>query len=263
MAGLSIGRAWDEASRLLVSQRRLLVPIALAFLFVPSALSGLAAPSARGTSPGDAVSVVSLIAVLLGFVGQLAINLVAIGRKGQLGELLKRAARRLLPLIAALLIVAAPIALLFLGAGKLLPAPGASPASVPLGQAALGLALLIALLVLVLIAGARLIFPLVPTAAAEDGGPIALLKRSWQLSRGHFWKLLALVMLVGIASLVLLGAVQSVVGSIATLALGKPDPWSVSRLVVALAGALVQSVVATVGSVLSARVYIQLAATKA
>lgn len=262
MAGLSIGRAWEEASTLLVRERRLLVPIALAFLFVPAALSGLAAPDVRSAKPEDTVSAVSLVAVLLGFVGQLVICMVATGRTGRLGELLTRALRRALPLLGALLLVAGPIAALFIVSGKLLPGPGATPASVAPGQALLGLVLLTALLVVLLIAGARLIFPLVPTAATEEGGPIALIKRSWQLSRGNFWKLLGLVMLVGIASLVLLGAVQAVVGSVATLALGKPEPWSVSRLMVALAGGLAQSVVATVGSVLSARVYVQLAASK-
>ena len=263
MAKLSIGRAWDETTKLLVSERRLLVPIALAFLFLPVTLSALAAPNAPPKNPAEALSVVTGITLLLGLVGRLAISLLATGWHGRLVELLGRAAKRLLPLVIALAMVMIPLATLFVFAGRLLPPPGADPASIPLGQALLGLVLLIAMLVLTLVAAARLILPLVPVAAIEDGGPIALLKRSWQISRGHFWRLLALVMLIGIAAIVLLLAVQSVVGSVATLLIGKPDPWSVSRLVVALAAALVQTVVITVGSVVVARTYVQLAAPDA
>lgn len=263
MAKLSIGRAWDESAKLLVSERQLLVPIALAFLFLPVTLSALAAPSAPPKNPAEALSVVTGITLLLGLVGRLAISLLATGWHGRLVELLARAAKRLLPLVIALAMVLIPLATLFVFAGRLLPPPGADPASIPLGQALLGLVLLIAMLVLTLLAAARLILPLVPVAAIEDGGPIALLKRSWQISRGNFWRLLALAMLIGIAAIVLLVAVQSVVGSVATLLIGKPDPWSVSRLVVALAAALVQTAVITVGSVVVARTYVQLAAREA
>ncbi|MGI8931238.1 MAG: hypothetical protein ACR2FK_02495 [Sphingomicrobium sp.] len=263
MANLSIGRAWDETAKLLVSERRLLVPIALAFLFVPVTLNGLAAPDVQTAKPADALSAVALVALLLGLVGRLAISLLATGKQGQLVELIARAAKRLLPLVVALAIVMIPLAALFVAAGRLLPDQGADPGSVPIGQALLGLVLMIALLIMTLLAAARLLLPLVPVAAIEDGGPITLLKRSWQLSRGHFWRLLALVLLIGIAGIILLVAVQSVVGSIATLAIGKPEPWTVSRLMVAVAGGLVQSAVITVGSVLVARTYVQLSASQA
>lgn len=263
MTKLSIGQAWDETAKLLVSERRLLVPIALAFMFVPATLSALAAPNAAPTNPAPALSVMAVVTLLLGLLGRLAISLLATGRQGRLAELIVRSAKRLVSLVIALMIVVVPLAALFYGADQLLPNPGTDPASVPIGQALTGLTLMTALLVLTLLAAARLILPLVPAAAVEDVGPLALLKRAWQISRGNFWRLLAVVMLVGIAAIALLFATQSVVGSLATLAFGKPDPWSVSRLVVALASALAQTVVITVGSVLVARTYVQLAASDA
>jgi membrane-anchored glycerophosphoryl diester phosphodiesterase (GDPDase) len=119
---------------------------------------------------------------------------------------------------------------------------------------------MVAVLVFPLLAAARLILPIVPLTAIEDGGPVANLKHSWQISQGNFWRLLAVVLLTGLAAVTLLFATQSVVGSVATLLLGKPDPWTVSRLIVALAVAVVQTGVVTVASVLVARVYVQLAA---
>ena len=263
MTKVSIGRAWDETSKLLFSERRLLVPIALAFMFVPVTLSGLAAPNALPSDPAKAFSVVAVITFLLGLVGRLAISLLATGRQGKLVDLIVRSVKRLPPLMIALAIVVVPLAALFVTASRFLPDAGTDPASVSLGQALIGLVLMTALLVLTLVAAARLILPLVPAAAIEDGGPVALLKRSWQISRGNFWRLLALVMLIGIAAITLLFAAQSVVGSIATLLIGKPDPWTVSRLVVALAAALVQTAVIAVGSVMVARTYVQLAELRA
>lgn len=260
MTKVSIGRAWDETARMLGSERRLMVPIALAFLFLPATLSVLAAPNPQPTNPASVVSPVAVVAVLLGLVGRLAISLLATGWQGKLGELIGRAGKRLLPLIVSLAIVLVPLAAMFVIAGRMLPEPGADPDSLPLGQALTGLALMVAVLVFTLLAAARLILPIVPLTAIEDGGPVANLKHSWQISQGNFWRLLAVVLLTGLAAVTLLFATQSVVGSVATLLLGKPDPWTVSRLIVALAVAVVQTGVVTVASVLVARVYVQLAA---
>ena len=263
MTKVSIGQAWEETSKLLASERRLLVPIALAFLVVPVTLGGLAAPNSAPTDPAPALSVITVVTLLLGLVGRLALSLLATGRQGKLADLIIRSGKRLIPLVVALAIVVVPLAAMFYGVDQLMPAPGSDPASVPAGQALTAAVLVFVLLALLLLAAARLILPVVPAAAVEDLGPIALLKRSWDISRGNFWRLLVVVMLVGIAALAFLFAAQAVVGSIATLSLGKPVAWSVSRLVVALASAVTQAVVVTVGSVLVARIYVQLAANHA
>ena len=65
------------------------------------------------------------------------------------------------------------------------------------------------------------------------------------------------MLLVG-ASLVFALAASSVIGSIATLALGPPEPLSVSRLVIALAGGVVQGVVATLYAAMIGRLLVQL-----
>jgi hypothetical protein len=99
----------------------------------------------------------------------------------------------------------------------------------------------------------------IPVAAAESGGSIQLLRRSWQLARRHYLRLLAFVLIVffGIALVLLAG--QFVFGSLVALALGPPRAGSVSALVLELIVAVIQAAFTIVGAVMLARIYLQLA----
>ena len=85
-----------------------------------------------------------------------------------------------------------------------------------------------------------------------------ILRRAWNLTKGYFGPLLVLFLLVTLASLVLNGAVTTVVGAVAKLALGEASPFSLSALVVALATGVVSALVSAVSSSLAGRVYAQL-----
>ena len=52
---------------------------------------------------------------------------------------------------------------------------------------------------------------------------------------------------------------QWVIGSVLIVALGKPESWSVSTLLVALIAAIAQTVASVLFAVLLARIYVQLA----
>mgnify|MGYP003297299922 FL=1 len=93
---------------------------------------------------------------------------------------------------------------------------------------------------------------------SERLGPWALLKRSWATSRGHYWRLLGFFLLFLIASLVLALAISTVVGSLAVLAFGAPDPLSISRLALALAGGVVQGIAATLYAAMVGRILVQM-----
>ena len=82
--------------------------------------------------------------------------------------------------------------------------------------------------------------------------------RSWALTKGAFWRLLVLALLLGILAVVLDLAVTAVVGSIATLAAGEARAFNLSALIVALAGGLVGAIVSTVSAAMVGRVYAQL-----
>jgi len=73
-----------------------------------------------------------------------------------------------------------------------------------------------------------------PIAAVETGNPIRMISRSWQLARHHYLRLLAFVVTVFIGLGLVVIATQFGLGSVIVLFLGKPEPGSLSALVLGL-----------------------------
>lgn len=257
---LSIGKAWEETSAFLAREARLVAPVALATFALPAILADWAYPAGPAGGSAMVLLLLVLIAVL---VGQMTIVLLATGWQSSVGAAMTKAMRRLPALIGALLIAFVPITMIaVIGFGASLASAGITdPAALtPETIARLpNIAWLILFVTLFfIIAGVRL-FPASAIAASEPGGPIALLKRSWTLTRGSFWRLLVLVLLLGIVALVLDSAVTMVVGAIAALTAGEPRAFNLSALLVALASGLVGAIVSTVSAAMIGRVYVQLA----
>ena len=99
----------------------------------------------------------------------------------------------------------------------------------------------------------------IPVAAAEGGGSIHLMTRSWHLARGHYWRLLVFVLAVFVGLLVVLLAGQFGLGSMIAVALGPPDALSLSALVISLVVAVIQAAFTVLFAVMLARIYVQLA----
>ena len=102
-----------------------------------------------------------------------------------------------------------------------------------------------------------------PVAAAEAGGPIAILRRSWRLTGSHFWQLLGLLLLVTVLVLVVALVVQLVGGSLIVLIAGTPQPGSLSAILLLLLSAIMNTVVTVYLATLISRVYAQLAPAEA
>lgn len=261
MAGLSIGKAWEETSAFLGRESRLVAPVALALIAIPAALQGWSDPA----SEGGAMGLIGLVLLFVSMAGQMAIAQLAIGWSGSIGEAIGKAFRRMWSVFGAGLIVYAPIILLFailfvasLGAEGLANLETMTPAQlIELPGLAPGVLILVAI---VLFLSARLA-PMIAVAMAEQVGVMALIKRSWALTRGHFGRLLAVMLLLAIASLFLTTAIASVVGTAVALAAGPIEPFSLGALVTGLISALVSAVIAAVYSALIGRIYVQLAAT--
>ncbi|HEV2044909.1 MAG TPA: hypothetical protein VGR05_09545 [Sphingomicrobium sp.] len=257
---LSVGKAWEETSAFLGKEARLVVPVALATFALPSVLANWAYP---GSAAGGGAGWLMIIVLLAVLIGQMTVVLLVSGWRGSIGEALAKALRRLPTLVAALLIVFFPIALIAtIALGSALVGAGITdPAAVtPAALAKIpGVAWIVFLLSLVLIFLWIRMFPASAIAANETTGPIALIKRGWQLTKGSFWRLLALVLLLGLVGLILNWAATAVVGSIAALAAGEPRAFNLSALLVALAGGLVGAIVSTVSAAMVGRVYVQLA----
>lgn len=262
MASLSIGRAWEESSAFLARESRLVVPVALALLMVPAAVQAWVNPQQPGQSGG--FPLLALVALLVSLAGQLAIARLAIGWSGSIGEVIGQAFRRLPTLIGSALIIYLPIVLALVlmlgvsvGTEDLARLETMSPQEIVRLPGVLWSVLLFVLIVLFL---AARFLPSLGVAMSESVGPVALIKRSWAMTAGHFWRLLGLVLLLGVASLIFSGALQAVVGALATLMAGPVEPLGLSALLVALAGGLAGAVVGTVYATMIGRIYVQLAA---
>jgi uncharacterized membrane protein len=121
-------------------------------------------------------------------------------------------------------------------------------------------ALLLVVFLYVLVAffaGVKMIMS-APAASAEPIGAIAIIKRSWELTSGHWWKLFAFVLLFFIGAVIALIAAGTAVGLVVTILFGPAEPLSAAALVEALVQALINAVVTTLFAVMLARIYVQL-----
>ena len=255
MRRLSISRAWDETKSVIARDGRLLVAVALALVVLPQTIMGVVGlpmePEAAAIS-----SLVYFAVLLIGLAAQVALNRLAIGPSVTVGGAIGRGFSRLLPLVAAfilfvfLLVLVMMLITVPLTAAGLVTLPEAGHTPPPW---------LIMLMILTLAIGFAVLQLAIPVAAAEQGGPIHLFKRSWELARGSYLPLLGFIMFI-LVSIVILGlAVRSVFGSIVILSLGKPVAGSMSALVLSLIAGIVQAAFTVVSAVMLARIYVQLA----
>lgn len=259
---LSVGQAWSEATAVLGRDGGLIATVALAMLVLPGALVGVAAPPGSALAESGSAGFLVLIATLIAFAGQIAIARIALGPPLTVGQAIGLGFKRFLSFFLAWVLWLLPfvigIAVAFSASGVDLAAlsEGASPPpSVPAWVSLTVLVLTIALIVV----AARMLL-LTPAAAAERLGPIGLLKRSWQLSRGHALKLFGLLLLLGLMFVVLVLGLGSAIGSVVVLLLGKSEAWSISALLLTLVEGVLSAIISVFSAVLLARIYAQLTA---
>jgi hypothetical protein len=254
MRSLSISAAWDDTKTILARDGRLYLSVALALVVLPEVVMAVVgSPIARDASMLSRV--VYAAVVLLGIVAQIAMCRLAIGPAVTVGDAITGGLLRLIPVflvvivaVIGMAIVAGVISILFGAVGiEMIKSPGVpSPAIV----------------VLLLVLGALVFTVLelvVPLAAAETGNPLRLVSRSWQLTRGNYLRLLGFVITVLIGFGLVVLAVQLGLGSTIVLLLGRPDPGSMSALVLGLIAGLLQAAFSVVTAVMLARIYLQLA----
>lgn len=262
MANLSLGTAWNEAAAFVAREARLLFPIAFVMVALPAALLSATMPQApRGQLPPFGAWVPILVAsFLLGFIGQIALSYLAVRGNASVGEALARGAKRLPSLLIAILLLGAALGLVafatILVALLLVPGLAEQP---PSDEAVRSLLIIcgIVLLPIILYFGARLVL-LTPVAAAEEGGPLAIIRRSWALTAGKVWQLIGFLLMIGILVLVVNYAVATVGGIFAIAVAGPIEPGSLSKFIVLLIGAVLQTVITVYMATLIARVYAQL-----
>jgi len=249
MPKLSITTAWNESLTFVKREAGLLFPIAFGLMALPMVFFQLLGPrTAPGQQPEAGLWMLFFFPLIfLSVIASIAFSALATGRETVVGEALKRGVRRFLPLLGSMLLVGACIMPLLL---ILVVVSQASPGIALVLGLAIGIAGIILWIRLMLIT---------PAAAAEPGGPIALLKRSFGLTSGHTGKLVGFVILIFILAMVAGLALGAVGGILIHLLAGKPEPGSIGFLLVLLLGALLNTVFLVYFTVMVARIYAQLA----
>jgi hypothetical protein len=265
MSNLSIGKAWDEAKAALRANRRLIVPVALGLILLPAVIASMVEPQVpAGEQPPPGLWMLVVLAmIIVMFIGQITMVLLVNGWRGSVGEAIGQASRRAPTLILAALMIGIVVILAFsailaVGMGR----------SIESGQfdfnsiSGVGWVLLCLALAALFYFAIRLLL-LVPVVASDALGPIASIRRVFAMTSGHFWQLLGFMLMLMLGFLIVALTVGAVVGALVTLLFGRPEPWSIALLLVALAGGLVQAGFVMVYTAMLARIYAQLGAGQA
>ena len=262
---LSISRAWDETRDIVKRDGKLMMVIVAALVMLPTALTNLINPSIPG-EPASASPGQSLLELLMGLVmqvGALATTTVALRSGTSVGEAISTGLRKLLPALGAILLFVLPF--LFLVA--LLIGVTAGPEDATQFQARLaagdidGTTLTIVFVAILVFLFLAIRFTLIaPVAIAESDNPLTILKRSWALTRGHFWRLFAYIVMLGIAAILVMAAVSFVLGGVVIAVLGAPEAMNLSALFLGLLIGAANAGLMLVFATMSARIYSQLVA---
>lgn len=258
MANLSITTAWNESVEFVRREAGLVLPIAFLLMALPGALMQiLMQPESPTQLPEAGLWMLILpIGILGSFVGSIAITWLALRPGSSVGESLQVGLRRFIMLFLSYLlitiacvIVMIPLVMLFAG--------GLATSDDPVAIVGASLAV-VAIIVVIAIAVAPKLILMTPVATAEDVGPIRIITRSWQLSDGHYWKLLGFLILFAVAAIVVFMVVGIFFGILIAIAAGPPEPRSTSMIVITIISALIQSVVTAMFVTVTARIYHQL-----
>lgn len=252
MTKLSISQAWDEARVVLAQDGKLIGTVALALFVLPGLVLNAAFPRTPTAMPqAHPWMLVAVIPILISLVGQLSVVRLAMQPHVSVGEAITHGVRRLLSYLGAVLAWTIP----FMIVGSIFYSMVGRDPEHPSMGAALGL---MAVTAIGLFISVRLIL-MSAVASAEQGGPIAIIQRSWTLTRGNWWRLFGFLLAFLVGALVLLIAAQSIAAVVARLLFHDvSSPLSVGGLLVSLVSQLVSGGVSVLLFVMLARIYVQL-----
>lgn len=260
MATVSISRAWTETRDILTREGKLLITVAAALFLLPQVLvTLLSGQSADSPMPqANPWSLLMLVAAIIGLVGQLAVVRLSAGPQASVQEAIGHGLKRMLPLLAALILLVIALCIIGVIAAMILAALGAIELQSGKPQPRDVVTLLAVMLIPLFYLAVRLL-PMTAVAALEPAGPIAILRRAWDLTRGHWLRLAGFVLLFVLGALILMAFVGLISGLISAALFGEVEPMSVGALIVALLTGVAQALVTLVYVVMLARIYLQLA----
>jgi hypothetical protein len=255
VAKLSLSKAWDETRDVLARDGKLIGAVALALFYLPGVVAGVVRPDSEGMPKTTGELLIMFVIAIIGLVGQLAIIRLALGNRGTVGEAIRHGAVRApVYLIAGLIWVSPFVIIGYLVAGDIFK----DPKNVSPGQSLIALVLLVGLIFL----SVRMLMTSA-IASAEHQGPIGVIRRSWALTGGHWWRLFGFLVMFIIVALVGLAAVGALAGIVGNLLFGVPQPMTIAALFISLLVELVTTLVTVGFLVMLARIYTQLAGAEA
>jgi hypothetical protein len=247
---ISMNQTWDDSIAFIRRESALLLPLALATVYLADVVAGLAQSTANPTDPNPLVPVAVIAAALWSIIGQLSIVSLVLNPGQSVGEALSQGLSRLGKVIVIALLLGVVISVALLPVGIAAVATGANPAKPETLQ---NLPAWVSLLMLVVLGG--LIWLGVRLALMNalivdrNPGVIEALKVAFGLTQGITARLFLVVLLYGVVLLVLSSAVRFVAGSLFELlgnALESPFAGSVLTALVSSLVGTAMSVIATV-----------------
>jgi hypothetical protein len=260
-SSLSISLAWDETREIFRRDGGLLVSVALALIVLPEVIVGIISPPEASVSADTpaGMQLLRFAVALISLIGQLALIRLALRPSTTVGAAIGHGARRFLSALGAVVlliiglgVVAVPvIIILSLALGvdiQHLSGPPSGP--VAMMFAIIGIAALLISVRFTLVS---------PVASAETVGPVNIIKRSWHLTAGHYWRLLGFIGLLLVATIVLMIAAGVVGGLLARMFSPEIEPMSIGALILSSFAGAAQGAFSILASVMLARVYAQVA----
>ena len=216
MSSLSLSMIWEETVAFLRRESGLLVPVALATLAPAQMLLSYATAAIAATTPqpGSASpqALLMLPALLLVVYGNLTISLIALTPRISVREALLGAARRLPVTVAASLLVA----VVFLGIVIVITVVAAILLGAASMSASPALSAFATIVTAVVVARFLLLLPML---AVENIRPLAAVRRAWALSRRHFLRFAAIILLsmmlaslLALVNMIVLGSLSRILG---------------------------------------------------
>ena len=260
MRRLSISLAWEQTKSCLAADGRLFATVAAALVALPVAVAEVIKPGgfALDTTQSPWLFLVILAMLLFLLVGQLSIVRLAIGPSVSVGEAIVHGVRRLPFYFLSIILIGAAFLIIVIAGGVILLSTGVQVSNGQLPTSPAVAVIALALLVAYCFLWVRVIVMSAPVASAEAAGPLVIIRRSWDLTVGHFWRLFGFLVAFLVGAAIALAAIQSVTGLLTQLLFGAIDPLSVSALVVGLVDGVANAVVVTILTVMMARIYVQL-----
>jgi membrane-anchored glycerophosphoryl diester phosphodiesterase (GDPDase) len=102
-----------------------------------------------------------------------------------------------------------------------------------------------------------------PVATQENAGPLAIIKRSWELTSGNWWRLFGFLAIFIVGAGILVLATIAIVGVIVKMIFGDFEPLTAGALLLSLAEQIVIAGAYVVMLTMLARLYVQSAGAEA